>query len=229
MGSKKYNLYDERKAKAVFPSYLKDLLQRNGLDKEKEEIDALAEYLGCTSVAITQFRDGKSTPQPRNLVKIAQYYNVSLDTLFGLSNPETPEITVQAICEYTGLSRSAVLALHQMSAAETKEEKRPLSFINRSLENKSSILSLLDQYITSSLVRRRLEDEFRPTEGTTIEEYKAALAREDFQSKIVTLISSDDMVEGMSVGKLYREAKMTQIRSSLDGLRKEYDDDSKNT
>lgn len=235
MGNPKYNLYNKEKAEAAVASHLRDLLQRRGTMHEKEEIDSLADFLGCTPTAIKQFRDGKSTPQPGNLVKIAQYYNISLDTLIGLTSPESPEIAVDEICRYTGLNRNAVLALHQMNTSTTIEEKRPLSFINRSLDDKhlaseedgsetrviGNILSLLDQYVTSFEVRRALDAEFKPTPSITPDEFAKTLRREEILRKTVTIETSDDMTELLHIAKLYREAKLTEIRTALDKLLEE--------
>lgn len=46
------------------------------------------------------------------LCQIADYYQVSTDYLLGRTDAKSPETDVRAVCEYTGLSDSAVNALH---------------------------------------------------------------------------------------------------------------------
>lgn len=48
------------------------------------------------------------------LVMFADYYGVSTDYLMGLTSIKSPDKTTQAICEATGLSEGAVLALVEM-------------------------------------------------------------------------------------------------------------------
>ena len=46
----------------------------------------LANYLGCTVQAVNQYKNGTAFPKVENLIKIAEYYGVSLDYLVGLSD-----------------------------------------------------------------------------------------------------------------------------------------------
>ena len=72
----------------------------------------LKEYLGCSAQAINQFKQGTAYPKTENLIKIASFYNVSVDYLLGLSNAKSMDTTVQTICKYTGLSEKSVNSLH---------------------------------------------------------------------------------------------------------------------
>ena len=215
MGNRKYNIYDKDKSEDAFAQKLRELAPDSDAERD------LAQALGCTQNAIRQFKAGKSFPQPRNLVNIARYYKCSLDYLIGLSSVKSTDATVQTISEYTGLSEASIMALHEMTPSKEAEEKRPLSFINRCFNNnRGYILSLLDQYITSSKVRRRLDvKEVDPSQYKSAEELKRALEEEDEKKRRIWIDSSDDMSEGMFIAPLYREAKMTEIRKALESLR----------
>ena len=71
----------------------------------------IAAMLGCSAQAISQFRNGKAIPKMENLVTLSHYFGCSLDYLIGMSDVRSPETDIQAVCEYTGLSEQAVMAL----------------------------------------------------------------------------------------------------------------------
>ena len=73
---------------------------------------ALAKHLGCTIQAINQYKQGTAYPKTENLIKIADFYNVSVDYLLGITKTPNRDTNVQAVCEYTGLSPETVNALH---------------------------------------------------------------------------------------------------------------------
>ena len=75
----------------------------------------LADYLGCSIQAISQFKRGTSYPKIENIAKIAKHYDVSIDYLFGLTDVRTPDINVQAVSKYTGLSEKSIETLHAMA------------------------------------------------------------------------------------------------------------------
>lgn len=51
----------------------------------------LADYLGMSRAAVSQYISGKREPDVETLTKIAQYFNVSLDYLVGRVDDETPQ------------------------------------------------------------------------------------------------------------------------------------------
>ena len=67
--------------KPIFASRLKELRLEKGLSTTK-----IAYELGITPRAIQLYEAGKSTPHFDPLIWFAQFYNVSLDYLVGLSD-----------------------------------------------------------------------------------------------------------------------------------------------
>lgn len=116
MPRKNYCLYDEAKAKSVLPLFLQDQLPI-GSSKNKE----LADFLNCSVQAVNQYKQGTAFPKTENLIKMAQFFNCSLDYLIGLSDVQTPDAEIQAICEYTGLSESAIECLHYNNESLNKD------------------------------------------------------------------------------------------------------------
>lgn len=75
--------------------------------KQKE----LAAHLGVPDNTISYFCSGKRVPNAEQIIEISKFLNVSADYLLGLTDNKTTDITVKAICEYTGLSDEAVESL----------------------------------------------------------------------------------------------------------------------
>ncbi len=76
---------------------------------------ALAAFLGCTVQAVNQYKQGTAFPKTENLIKIAEYYYVSLDYLLGFTNIPNRDTTLQSINEVTGLSVDAICKLNDIS------------------------------------------------------------------------------------------------------------------
>ena len=92
---------------APFPRRFNDLCNRNYSSQA-----ALAKALGVSRPTVYGWLTGKSIPDILALEKIAQHFGVSADYLLGLSDTESPDVSVQAAVEYTGLSEAAVEKLH---------------------------------------------------------------------------------------------------------------------
>ena len=54
----------------------------------------LADYLGMSRAAVSQYISGKREPDIATLTKIAKFFNVSLDYLAGRVDDETPQSRV---------------------------------------------------------------------------------------------------------------------------------------
>lgn len=75
---------------------------------------ALAKYLGCTVQAVNQYKTNAAFPKTENLIKIAEYYQVSLDYLMGFTNIPNLDTSLQSVNEATGLSVGAIVKLHDI-------------------------------------------------------------------------------------------------------------------
>lgn len=91
---------------SVFSSRLRSLIEEKNISKQK-----LADEIGVSRQAISQYCDGSTVPNADKLLKIAEYFNVSLDFLVGKTEAKTDNKDVQFICDYTRLSEEAVKAL----------------------------------------------------------------------------------------------------------------------
>lgn len=91
----------------VFPTRLRDLMEENGTKQEE-----LARVLGVKArQSITGYTDGSTIPTADKIVALAKFFHVSTDYLVGLRDEKTPDVTLQGVCDYTGLSEDAAEAI----------------------------------------------------------------------------------------------------------------------
>ena len=75
---------------SVFSSRLRSLIEEKNISKQK-----LADEIGVSRQAISQYCDGSTVPNADKLLKIAEYFNVSLDFLVGKTEAKTDNKDVQ--------------------------------------------------------------------------------------------------------------------------------------
>ena len=129
------------------------------LRKERSQY-RIAKDLGTDQQVLSRYERGERTPDAEMLLRIADYYRVSVDYLLGKT--EISEIPtdgkIQAAAEITGLTESALNAL-----SEIKDNNRKTSYsdiISTLLEYEylDSLLSLIAAKISYSAMRKRISD-----------------------------------------------------------------------
>lgn len=97
----------------------------------------LKEHLGCSIQAINQYKMGTTFPKVENLIKIAKYYNVSLDWLVGLSDSPSINTDDKFLTDKVGFTHAAVGKLkayhegrpHRIKALSTLLEQDDFGYI----------------------------------------------------------------------------------------------------
>lgn len=87
----------------------------------------LADFLGVSTQAVSQFKNGKAMPKVENVLKIAEFCNVSLDYLFGVSPVKSTDATIQQVAKATRLSERAAQMLLRLS-------NRDVSIVSKIIE-----------------------------------------------------------------------------------------------
>lgn len=85
-----------------FPVTLRKLIER-----KNTTIKAVADYIGVSRQAVSQYQDGSTQPNAETVVKIAEFFNVTTDYLLTGQNKEVDE-SLNVTCDFTGLSPKAV-------------------------------------------------------------------------------------------------------------------------
>lgn len=111
----------------------------------------LADYLNVSRVTITQYENGSRSPDDETKIKIAQYFDVSLDYLMGFSdirNPYTNNISTNDEEELTP---------EEIELLETIKKDPDLSILFHDLKSapKKKIKQLLD---TWEFVNKQFDD-----------------------------------------------------------------------
>ena len=82
---KKITLFQPQEARMNYITQIRNL--REDSDKTQQEI---ADFLGTSQTMYARYERGANEMPIRHLIKLAQYYNVSLDYLCGLSTLKRP-------------------------------------------------------------------------------------------------------------------------------------------
>ena len=74
-------------------------------DKKQKE---LAAYLQIQDNTISYFVSGRRIPNTEQIIKIADFFNVSADFMLGRTDIKTTDKDIHFVCDYTGLSEEAI-------------------------------------------------------------------------------------------------------------------------
>lgn len=91
----------------------------------------LADAVGVMKNTVSYWVHGQRTPNSKQLVGIAKFFNVSIDYLLGLAEEPTTDKDLSFVCEYTGLNQNAILILRMLSMAD----KSKIHLLNRIIES----------------------------------------------------------------------------------------------
>lgn len=114
--------------KLTFGERLDDLIKKAGIDQSK-----LSAATGISQSAISEYINGKKggtehrAPDCAAVIAFAQYFSVSTDYLLGQTQYKTQDTGIKSICEYTGLSESAIKAILRETAQD--DTRRVLNII----------------------------------------------------------------------------------------------------
>lgn len=111
--SKGLNGYEQ----TVFSKRLK-ALHENTNEKQADT----AANLGVTRQSFNNWLNAVNEPDFATLIKIAKYYNTSVDYLLGLSDIESLDSNIKTSCTTTGLSQAAVEKLAVWTSADDRRK-----------------------------------------------------------------------------------------------------------
>ena len=89
---------------------LRELIDRDGITQS-----TLAAALGIQRQTVSNYANGQSSPDAETVVKIADYFHVTSDSLLGrISDEGEARNAAQAAVNWTGLSEKSIGRLHQL-------------------------------------------------------------------------------------------------------------------
>lgn len=95
----------------IFPTRLRLLMDSTSPRTSQE---TLAQALGITRQAVSNYKSGQSSPDWKTIVSIAKYFGVSSDYLLGITDVKSTDVSLQAVCKYVSLDEHAVRTLHKL-------------------------------------------------------------------------------------------------------------------
>lgn len=100
----------------IFPNMLREMLDHHPMTGTKTTLKELAEAIGIRQQTVSLYKNGETQPTPETLVKIAEFFGVSVDYLLtGISSQN------KSIHEELGLSEAAISMLKSAQATESFE------------------------------------------------------------------------------------------------------------
>ena len=111
--------------KEIFSKRLFQLRESKGLSRQ-----AVADDLDITRASLEYYEKGMRTPNLETIFKISEYYQVSIDYLFGKIDNASKNVNTALISDYLGLSEDSIFGLHELS----EKDKKIINFFIQSNE-----------------------------------------------------------------------------------------------
>ena len=173
--SKGLNGYEQ----TVFSKRLK-ALHENINEKQADT----AANLGVTRQSFNNWLNAVNEPDFATLIKIAKYYNTSVDYLLGLSDIESLDSNIKTSCTTTGLSQAAVEKLTVWTSAD---DRRKLW------------ADYLSYYITSPEFEKALEH--LSTARADFKLWKKSISKKDVNSNLTSDLTDSTIAQLWYISK----------------------------
>jgi len=109
-----------------FPRRLRLLFDETRVSQQE-----VADYVGVSRQAVSQWKDGKTIPDCYNFKKVAEFFNVPLEYLYGETESKVKEN--QALVDSLGLSDEAITKL-QAWAIQPGSSVTPIAFLSKLID-----------------------------------------------------------------------------------------------
>ena len=191
--------------------YYSDFQERLNELTNKGGIDALADAVGVTTNAVTQWRCGNNYPSFDKFQKVADYYGVSFDWLAGRSDVrEVDEVAQKASMRY-GLTNEVLKRLEFVTDKVIAADADAM--IPSSLEKLALIQAAVNMLVGSEL-------------GNDVLSYIAEYIMRDFDDAPTLTIGGGSVAEFLSRDSNARHLFMIAIQDRLAAMRTQYFSDN---
>ena len=175
-------------AKSSDNKHLRDFgLRLDEVMKEKHcTAIELAKVLGLSRQAIDNYRSGISAPPISKLLKMSEWFGVTVDWLLCRENAvRTLDTNTAKVCQYTGLSENAVTLLHSADASTIDEIDDAFRY---------------DRHILSTFI----ETNFVPESAFDGVFYRLRMAKKSYEEARYFLLQTIEKMDGMSFTELQK-------------------------
>lgn len=120
---------------STFATKLQVLIAKSG-----KKLNTLSEEIGISSGALSNYQNGNAEPGLCALKKISDYFDVSLDYLFGKARCKKPKN--EEISKRFGLTEKAIMNLEKAKQTDESVQSELLTILNLLLEEEEFFYSL---------------------------------------------------------------------------------------
>lgn len=138
--------------------------------------------MGIPYPTFIKYYNGTSECSATNLIKIAEYYNVSVDYLLGRTDVKTLDMDISGCCKLTGLSEAAAKKIIEFSSKKSYRAYTDLLSLFIENPNMEYFLNLLEGYITS---------------GNDTDDKQLGMSRFNYSTKDVALLAINNTIKLM--------------------------------
>jgi transcriptional regulator with XRE-family HTH domain len=134
---------------------------RKIMNEQRKTQKEVADVLGITRQAISQYLDGAVQPNAEKLYKLSKYFQVSCDWLIGLSEVSVPDTTIRAVHDITGLSEYSIIRLagiEQLTIDENEKIKLSKEKMQKFVDDRSTKIPIIDALIGNKEVWAEITD-----------------------------------------------------------------------
>lgn len=172
---------------------LKELREKKGISQAE-----LAKKMGVVQSTVGMWESGKNQPQQSTLVALANFFDVSVEYLLGLSDSQKPEYAM--IAEKLGLTGKSIKNIASIKAETSNQERvilEPIDVLNGILSSSNLLDFLLA--IRSFLLSRKID-----VSGIDVEK--------EFGVSSDLLFSQD---KTLSINKKYKHTKNDALKEEF--------------
>lgn len=119
--------------------------------------DDLAKILECSRYRVIDMERGKVNPNVDDIKRLYAYFGISADYLLGLSDIQTRNSDIKSICEYTGLTETAVGVFHSEKVNADAAAKRREEQGDSKKTGNENIVDLRNDFIENHYLSRLCE------------------------------------------------------------------------
>lgn len=194
---------------------IKELRNQNNLS-----LRDLANILDLSYSSLGKYERGEQQPNNETLIKIANYFRVSVDYLLNLTNVKTPNPDVVLISKYLGLTEQTINELHsynKFASEGSANMRQKIQTINMLFEPNCELLENITAYLYFSATHFKnfydnTDDSFAPIAELELWD---DIAKEgysddwDLWSKAMLLIVEEELMhlrQRIQVKKLAKQA-----------------------
>lgn len=197
----------------MFARRILELREAKGLSRQK-----VADDLGITRASLEYYEKGLRTPNLNIIREISDYYQVSIDFLFGKIDTATHDMNIKFVSDFTGLNEKSLNILRKPSIGEK------IDIVNSFVESRQFliILELIDEsgiYLSGSIddFSKAIDDPesmfsitkeavFQKYELYQLKQFQAQKTLSDFieqynKNDLETLISLKEQYESLKGGE----------------------------